>query len=126
MKNYLSKLLRSKRHHEIGYNPTTKNSWESFGIFFIPVVISLQATSYTFGVCPDLQNAQRKAVTNLCEICSAASQSFDYVELFAGRGWVADAMSASGRAVAKLDILYGQPEPNKENNMDLTSSSGFL
>ena len=53
-------------------------------------------------------------------------QSFDYVELFAGRGWVADAMSASGRNVAKLDILYGQPEPNKQDNMDLTSPSGFL
>ena len=52
-------------------------------------------------------------------------QAFDYVELFAGRGWVTDTMASSGCAVAKLDILFHDPKQNKQNFMDLTTDSGF-
>lgn len=54
------------------------------------------------------------------------AQAFDYAEFFAGRGWVTDCMAATGRSVAKFDILLGEPEQGKENVMDLTSASGFL
>ena len=54
------------------------------------------------------------------------AQAYDYVELFAGRGWVCDSMAMSGKATARFDILFGEPEPNKQNNMDLTTDSGFL
>ena len=54
------------------------------------------------------------------------AQAYDYVELFAGRGWVCDSMAMSGKATARFDILLGEPEPAKQNNMDLTTDSGFL
>jgi len=54
-----------------------------------------------------------------------APQPYAYIELFGGRGWVADSMAATGHTIAKFDILLGNPEPLKQNAMDLTTDSGF-
>ena len=53
------------------------------------------------------------------------AQHYDFVELFAGRGWVSDCMASSGRNVAKLDILLGEPVEGKQNAFDLTTDAGF-
>lgn len=58
-------------------------------------------------------------------VCWTLTQAYDYVEFFAGRGWVTECMAASGRTTAKFDILLGNPQPQKQDAMDLTSPSGF-
>jgi len=54
-----------------------------------------------------------------------ASQVYDFVELFSGKGWVTRTMGSSGKATAAFDILLGAPEPGKQDVMDLTTDSGF-
>lgn len=34
-------------------------------------------------------------------------------------------MKAKGYSVASLDIMYGDPKPEKQNAMDLLSDAGF-
>ena len=52
-------------------------------------------------------------------------QKYDFVELFAGQAWVSRCMKAKGYSVAALDVMYGDPEPGKQNAMDLLSDAGF-
>lgn len=52
-------------------------------------------------------------------------QKYDFVELFAGEAWVSRCMKAKGYSVAALDVMYGDPKPDKQNAMDLLSDAGF-
>ena len=58
-------------------------------------------------------------------VCLLAAQTFDYMEIFSGEGWVTRTMGSSGMATASFDILLGDPKPNKQDCMDLTTDSGF-
>lgn len=52
-------------------------------------------------------------------------QCYDYVEIFCGKGWVKRVMGSAGQRTASFDILLGDPEPGKQDVMDLTTPSGF-
>ena len=54
-----------------------------------------------------------------------AAQTFDYMEIFSGQGWVTRTMGSSGLDTASFDILLGDPKPGKQDCMDLTTDSGF-
>ena len=62
--------------------------------------------------------------SNICP-CVFACQKYDYVELFAGKAWVARCMKRHGRDVAALDLTYGEPLEGKQDAMDLLSDAGF-
>ena len=70
--------------------------------------------------------SKRGRVQNQVSNLSAHSrQIYDYMEIFSGRGWVRRAMASSGKTTAAFDILLGEPRPDKQDAMDLTTPSGF-
>ena len=54
-----------------------------------------------------------------------APQAYDFIELFSGEGWLTRTLGAAGKSTAAFDILLGNPEPGKQDVMDLTTPSGF-
>ena len=55
-------------------------------------------------------------------------QSYSFVEIFCGEAWCSRCMRTAGYATAQMDISLTNPErkPNKQNEMDLLTESGFL
>ncbi|CAK9079630.1 unnamed protein product [Durusdinium trenchii] len=57
------------------------------------------------------------------------TESYDFVELWAGRALTTTMIQKSGRAAAALDIEYFHPDPehpHRSNHFDILTSSGFL
>ena len=55
----------------------------------------------------------------------APAQNYDFIELFAGYGWVSKCMKRCGLCVAAFDIDYGAPLPQRQDSMNLLSDAGF-
>ena len=64
---------------------------------------------------------------HLVSCFSLASQEFDYVEFYAGKGNLSRCMRASGIRTASLDLLYRVKgsERHHSNCMDILSPAGF-
>lgn len=56
-------------------------------------------------------------------------QSYDFVELWAGRAVTSTVIRKAGRTAAALDITYFEPDkenPHRSNHFDILTPSGFL
>ncbi len=56
-------------------------------------------------------------------------QSYDFVELWAGRAVTSTVIRKAGRTAAALDITYFEPDkenPHRSNHYDILTPSGFL
>ena len=54
------------------------------------------------------------------------SKTFDLVEAFAGKAEVTRMFREGKFRAAKMDLLYMNPEPGRDNPMDLTTDAGFV
>lgn len=52
-------------------------------------------------------------------------QAYDFVELFAGKGFVSACVKGAGFSTASLDITYHQALPQKQNFMDVLTPAGM-
>lgn len=68
-------------------------------------------------------------ISQLLYLFSLPVEAYGFVELFAGAQWTSRVFRTAGVPTASFDIDYGycgdKPAPHKQNNMDLTTSSGF-
>lgn len=70
-------------------------------------------------------------MSHAVSLCSQALVSLQdlgplsFVEIFAGQAEATRNFRSSSYKSARLDLLYMDPEPGKQNPMDLNSAAGF-
>lgn len=52
-------------------------------------------------------------------------QAYGFIEVFSGEGFLANCIKANGVPVARFDIRLGQPQPGKQDPMNLLDDAGF-
>ena len=94
----------------------------------------------------NLQNHEHSSCGETCDGCdfkfsrtksfleygwleSGSLQSFEFVEMFAGKAMTSTCIQNSGRRITKLDIDYFKVDPahpDRSNHYDILTHSGFL
>lgn len=52
-------------------------------------------------------------------------QAYGFIDVFSGEGFLANCIKANGVPVARFDIRLGQPQPGKQDPMNLLDDAGF-